>query len=301
MSIPTGKRRSRWPDPRKRRQNRPKRVAKRGKRAGFERIRTESGHKLATDTGNPFGEPPMPAKTPVKMTLNEVMAELKKLGTEQTKKTFLRHGAREPFYGVKIGDLKTIQKRIRKDHELALQLYDTGNSDAMYLAMLIAEPERMTKADLRKWMKGAYWHMLSGCVVPWVAAESRFARELALEWMDAKDEMTANAGWSTYSSLVAITPDAELDLAEIEKLLARVKSQIGKAPDRVRYAMNGFVIAIGTYVAPLTVKAKATAKALGPIEVDMGDTSCQVPDACEYIAKVEKMGRVGQKRKTAMC
>jgi 3-methyladenine DNA glycosylase AlkD len=243
----------------------------------------------------------MPAKTPVKMTLNEVMTELKKLGTEQTKKTFLRHGAREPFFGVKVADLKTVQKKIKKDHELALQLYDTGNSDAMYLAMLIAEPEKMTKADLKKWVRGAYWHMLSGFVVPWVAAESRFARELALEWMDAKDEMTATAGWSTYASFVAITPDAGLDLAEVEKLLARVKSQIGGAPDRVRYVMNGFVIAVGTYVATLTAKAKATAKALGTVEVDMGDTSCQVPDACEHIAKVERMGRVGRKRKTAMC
>jgi len=243
----------------------------------------------------------MPAKTAVKMSLKDVMSELKKLGTEQTKKTFLRHGAREPLFGVKVGDLKLIQKKVKKDHELSLQLYGTGNADAMYLAGLIAEPEKMTKADLKKWVTGAYCNMIAGYTVPWVASESRFGRELALEWIDSDEEMISTAGWSAYASLVAIKPDAELDLAEIERLLNRVKNEIGNAPNRTRYAMNNFVIAVGGSVAPLTAKAKAAAKAIGTVEVDMGDTSCNVPLAYDYIAKIEKMGRVGLKRKTAMC
>jgi len=244
----------------------------------------------------------MPAKTaPAKTTAKDVLAELKKLGSEQTKKTFLRHGAREPFYGVKVADLKTIQKRVKKDYRLSLDLFDSGNSDAMYLAGLIADPQQMTKADLQKWAKGAYWYMLSCYTVAWVASESRFGRELALEWMDSDSEQIAAAGWSTYGCLVAIKSDAELNLAEIEKLLGRVKAEIGSAPNRVRYCMNTFIIMVGAYVVSLTAKAKATAKAIGPIEVDMGDTECRVPDACEYIAKIEKRGSLGKKRKTAMC
>ncbi|MBN9122058.1 MAG: DNA alkylation repair protein [Planctomycetes bacterium] len=235
------------------------------------------------------------------MTANDVLADLKKLGSEQTKKTLLRHGAKEPLFGVKVADLKTLQKKLKTNHALALELYDSGNSDAMYLAGLIAAPAAFTKTDLRKWAKGAYWHLLSGSVVPWVASESRFGRELALEWIDSKGEQIANAGWSTYSFLVAIKPDADLDLAEIEHLLGRAKDEIGGAPNRVRYAMNGFVISVGSYVAPLLAKAKGIAKALGAVEVDTGDTSCNVPNACEYIAKVEKMGRVGKKRKRAAC
>ncbi len=80
-----------------------------------------------------------------------------------------------------------------------------------------------------------------------------------------------------------------------------MKAEIGSAPDRVRYAMNGFVIAVGGYVAPLTAKAKTVAKALGVVAVDMGDTSCKVPDAGASIAKIEEAGRVGKKRKHAMC
>jgi 3-methyladenine DNA glycosylase AlkD len=235
------------------------------------------------------------------MTATDVLAQLKKLGSEQTKKTLLRHGAKEPFFGVKVGDLKTLQKSIKTNHKLALELYASGNSDAMYLAGLIADPAAFTKADLRKWSKAAYWNMLSGYVVPWVASESKFGRELALEWMNSDDEQIANAGWSTYACLVSITPDENLDLGEIDLLLGRVRDEIDGAPNCVRYTMNGFVIAVGSYVAPLTAKAKTTAKALGAVEVDMGDTSCRVPDARAYIEKVEKAGRVGKKRKHAGC
>lgn len=235
------------------------------------------------------------------MTAQEVLAELKSLGSEQTKKTFLRHGAKEPFDGVKVADLKTIVKRVKKDHALSLALFDSGNSDAMYLAGLISEPAKMTKTQLRKWAKGAYWYMISCFTVPWVASESAHGRELALEWMDSDTEQIAACGWATYSSLLSIKPDAELDLKEIEKLLGRVKDEIGSAANRVRYCMVNFVIAVGAFVVPLNAKAKAVAKAIGKVDVDMGDTSCKVPDALEYIGKVEKRGSLGKKRKSAMC
>ena len=234
-------------------------------------------------------------------TADEILAELKTLGSASTKKVLLRHGAREPFYGVKVEDLKKIQKRVKRDHELALALYDTGNSDAMYLAGLIADPMKMTRADLRKWAKGAYWNMLAGYTVPWVASESRYAVELAREWMDSPRELIATSGWTTYSSFVTIKSDERLDLKEIDQLLGRVQKEIPAAADRVRYAMNGFVIAVGGAVVPLTARAKAVAKAVGPVEVDMGDTSCRVPDALAYIAKIEAAGRLGAKRKTAAC
>jgi 3-methyladenine DNA glycosylase AlkD len=233
------------------------------------------------------------------MTAKEVLAQLKKLGSASTKKVLMRHGAKEPFFGVKVADLKVLQKKIKTNHALALELYDSGNSDAMYLAGLIVDSAAMTKADLQKWVKAAYWYMLSCGTVAYVASDSKFGRELALDWMDSDSEQVAAAGWTTYGCILSLKPDAELDFTEIEKLLGRAKNEIGSAQNRVKYAMNTFVISVGGYVAPLLAKAKATAKAIGEVEVDMGDTSCKVPDASEYIAKIEKMGRVGKKRKHA--
>ena len=83
--------------------------------------------------------------------------------------------------------------------------------------------------------------------------------------------------------------------------MKRVEQEIGAAPNRVRYTMNGFVIAVGAYVKPLMKQAKATAKELGKVSVDMHDTSCKVPVALDAITKIEGMGRSGKKRKTIRC
>ncbi len=235
------------------------------------------------------------------MTAAEVMAELEAKGTAQTKKTYLRHGAREPVFGVKVADLKVLQKRIKVDHRLALELYATGNSDAMYLAALVADPPAATKAELNRWVKAAYWSYLSEYAVPWVASESRFAVELATAWMAAEPPTTRAAGWSTYASYTSITPDAALDLAAIAGLLDRVRRDIGGAPNRVKYVMNGFVIAVGGYVTPLHAAATATATAISPVAVDMGDTACTVPDALGHIAAMAARGTLGRKRKSARC
>lgn len=235
------------------------------------------------------------------MTAQQVLAELKALGNEQTRKTFLRHGAKEPFWGVKIGDMKPLQKRIKADHELALALYDSGVGDAQYFAGLIAEPKRMTKAQLKKWAKTAAWHMVSEYTVAWVAGESGHGWELGREWIDSKDETVAAIGWNTLSGVAAITPDEDLDLDGLADLLDRVERRIHDAPNRVKYTMNGFVIAVGGGVAPLTARAKAVAKAVGKVHVDVGDTSCKVPDAAAYIAKIEAAGKAGAKRKMLRC
>jgi len=235
------------------------------------------------------------------MTAEEIVQELKPLGSENIKKVLLKHGIKEPLLGVKVEELKKIQKRIKKDYQLALDLYDTGIYDAMYLAGLIADDLKMTKKDLRHWVDKATCNALCGSTVSWVAAESLYGWDLALEWIESKKENVAVTGWATLSSLVGIKDDAELDLAALKRLLLRVQKTLPNEPNRVRHAMNGFVIAVGTYVKPLTDIALQTAQKIGEVSVDVGDTSCKVPFAPEYIEKAQKKGAVGKKRKTAKC
>lgn len=119
------------------------------------------------------------------MDLDEVMAQLAAKGSETYKRTLLRHGAREPFFGVKVADLKVIQKKLKGDQALALQLFATGNGDAQYLAGLVADGRRMTPAQLQTWAETASWGMISNHSVPWVAAEHPEAFALASAWIDA--------------------------------------------------------------------------------------------------------------------
>lgn len=235
------------------------------------------------------------------MTTEEVLQELKGYGNENTKKIFLKHGAKEPFFGVKVQDLKKIQKKVKKDHELSLDLYATGNSDAMYLAGLIADESKISKKELNKWANEAYWYMISEYTVPWIAAETPHGYELGLEWIESNEERIAAAGWSTLSSYASITPDENLDVDTYSKLLDRVEKNIHNAQNRVRYTMNGFVITAGTAIEALTDKATAVANKIGKVSVNVGDTSCKVPLAKDYIQKIIDKGRIGKKRKMARC
>ncbi|GAB5402588.1 MAG: DNA alkylation repair protein [Aureliella sp.] len=235
------------------------------------------------------------------MNVADVLKRLESLGNESTVKTFRRHGATGDMYGVKVADLKKVLRDIKGDQSLALELWDTGNSDAMYLAGLAADGSQMTKTQLEKWVKSAYWYMLSEYSVPFVAAEHPDCFTIARKWIKSRKESIAASGWCTYAGGMSVRSDGELDLGEIDELLQTVVAKIDSSPGRVRYCMNGFVICVGTYVKPLLKKAKATAKKIGAVEVDMGDTACRVPVATDMLNKVESMQRVGKKRKTVKC
>lgn len=235
------------------------------------------------------------------MTTKEILSELKKYGNDQTKKTLITHGAKEPVFGVKVQDLKKILKKTKKNHKLSLELYATGNSDAMYLAGLMADEKQITKEQLELWVSQAYWSYLSEYVVPWVASETDYGFELGLKWIKSDVETVASAGWGTLAYYAAVNEDDKLDIKSYIKLLNKVEKEIHTAQNRVSYTMNGFVIAVGTYVKSLTKKSKEVAKNIGKVSVNVGGTACKVPLANDYIDKVIAKGRIGIKRKTARC
>lgn len=235
------------------------------------------------------------------MTTEQVMKELEKKGSASIKKIFLNHGAKEPLYGVRVGDLKVIQKKVKKDHELAMSLYRTGNYDAMYLAGLIADESKMNRKDLEQWAEKATCDGISEYTVAWVAAESKYGWELSMKWIDSSKQKIAAAGWNTLSGVIAMKPDSELNIPAIKKLLQRIIKEIHSAPNRVRYTMNGFIIGVGGYIKELTNEAIDAAKKIGDVYVDMGGTACKVPAAAEYIRKMEVKGYIGKKKKTVKC
>ncbi len=244
--------------------------------------------------------PILNAKRISTMTKDDVLNQLEKMGSPSIKKVLVNHGAREPLFGVKVGDMKTIIKKAKKDHGLSLALYATGNYDAMYLAGLIADEKKISKKNLESWVAKSYAG-IAEYTVPWIAAESPHGWELGMQWIESPKENIAAAGWTSLANVVALLSDEKLDMKALEKLLARVKKEVHAAPNRVRYAMNAFLISVGAYVAPLTASCKQIAKAIGPVTVLMDGTACNVPSAFDYITKIETMGRIGKKKKQARC
>ena len=235
------------------------------------------------------------------MTAEEVIAKIVALEDPKGKAILMRHGAKEPIYGVQVNKLKTLIKPIKKDHTLSLALYASGISDAMYLAGLIADENKISKDELRRWAKEAYWFYLSEYAVPWVAAESPYGWELAQEWLASDDVHLQEVGWATLNSLAGYKADADLDLPAFSALLASLPSKIHKAEGRLKYVMNGFIIAVGSYVLPLKAEALAAAESIGNVEIHMGNTACKVPSAADQIHKMAAAGRAGKKRKTTKC
>ncbi len=237
-------------------------------------------------------------------TIQSVMDDLRSKGSDQTRKTYIRHGhPPDRTIGVSVADLKTIVKTIKGQQTLACELYETGQMDAMYLAGLVVNGAKMSRQELQSWVNdSAGMPLISDYTVPWAAVENPNARELAIEWIGSKDEHVAAVGWCTYSGTPThVKADSELDLAEIEGLLKTVVKEISGVNDRLRLKMNSFVIAVGTYVKPLLEEAKSAARKIGAISADMGDTACKIPLATDYIAKAEAAGKVGLKRKTNRC
>ena len=233
------------------------------------------------------------------MTSLEIIEKIKSLENVSAKKIYLNHGAKEPYYGVKIEDLKKIQKKVKKNYELSLELFDSGISDAMYLAGLIADETKMTKDDLNRWAEKAYWYMLSEFTVAWVAAESAYALEIALEWIESDKENIASSGWATLSNIATLKPDNEIDIDLMKKLMERVVANIHQSPNRIRYVMNVFIISVACYIPELTQIAIQNAEKIGKVQVNMDNTACRVPYAPEYIKKV--LERAPKKKKSVRC
>jgi hypothetical protein len=124
---------------------------------------------------------------------------------------------------------------------------------------------------------------------------------MALKWIESPKSHIAEAGWTTLAHLVALKDDSELDLPKVKLLVERVQKKIRQAPAAAQYAMNAFIIAVGSYVQPLAEFALRAGENIGPITADLGNNQCQIPFAPDYIRKVQKRGTVGKKRKSVKC
>ena len=217
-----------------------------------------------------------------RMTLAETMSALEKAGSAQTRKTYIRHGAAEPMFGVSFATLKTLLKRIGVDQELALALWDTGNFDARNLAVKVADPARMSPSDLDRWA-GTQTARMCGAYVAHLAAEGPHARSRSDAWREAPGETKRCAGWSLVGAMAMCdedTPDAWF-----VKRLAEIEKSIQASPNAQREAMLHALISIGCRSAALRKSVTAAAKRIGKVEIDHGDTACKTPEVAATLEK----------------
>ncbi len=235
------------------------------------------------------------------MDFETVMQELEALGKERTKKMYISNGAHEPLFGVATGAMKPIAKKIKKNQQLAEELYATGNYDAMYFAGIIADPKVMTESDFDRWIDGAYFYMLSDYVVAVTLSESDIAQEVSDKWIASGDELKMSAGWSCYCWLLGNRKDNEFSESKISNMLGTVKNSIHDSPGTTKSAMNNFLSTVGISYLPLHEKAIETAKEIGVVELKRDNKKTSFLNASENIQKEMDRGRIGFKRKYVRC
>ncbi len=173
-------------------------------------------------------------------------------------------------------------KKIGRNHEVALGLWDSGVHDARVVATMIAEPEKMTRTEVERWLSDCTNYVITDAVAG-VAAKMPDGLEMARSWIEQDGEWTTTAGWNV---VAASGPQGKLTAAEVDGMLEKIERGIHTQPNRTRHAMNNVLIGIGGYVDELRPRVLAVAKAIGTVHVDHGETGCKTPDASAYIAKV---------------
>lgn len=214
--------------------------------------------------------------------LAATMGALENSATAQARKTYLRHGAPEPVLGVSFATMKSIAHAIGVDHALAEALWETGVFEARILATKVADPRRVARARLDRWARDLPFH---GCAMylASLAADGPHAEALAQAWLASREAGVRCTGWALAAQRAL--RDADAPDAWFAPLLDRIERSIHEAPNRERYAMNDAVIAIGGRSAALRRAALASARRIGAVEVDHGDTECKTPDAASKIEK----------------
>lgn len=225
------------------------------------------------------------------MNAQEILATLEKLGKPQTAAIYKRHGSGDNVFGVLTSEIAKLQKKIKVDHALAMELWKTENAEARILALQIADPEKLTRADADglvkdEPVKAGPVHFL-GCYLSGLLARSPIAEETMRAWMKSPDELPREVGYGILGFRLKDDPGSVSD-AEAEKVLATIEEEIHRSPNRARYAMNGALISIGVFKPTLHQKAIEAAKRIGKVEVDHGETNCKTPDAVPYIEKASK-------------
>lgn len=148
---------------------------------------------MTTTTTTP---PPAP-------TVAELMAELSELADPQILAVNERHG---DDHAVNLTKLRAVAKRVKRNHPLALELWDTDDSAARLLALLICRPKEFSAAELDAMLRQARTRKVHDWLVNYVALKGAHAEELRLAWLVDPDPVVASAGWALTANKVVKKP-----------------------------------------------------------------------------------------------
>jgi 3-methyladenine DNA glycosylase AlkD len=212
------------------------------------------------------------------MTKNEILEILHNSGNEKRKQMYIKNGAGENTYGVLLGELRKLAKQSGKNHELASELWQSGNTDARWLACMLFDVKKLSTDEVRSMVAELTYPDMLDKLISEVVSSHRDADILAEEWMDSGKDNLGRAGWNL---IVHNVSAGKLTDHELEELLATIEIELQTASPGKQWAMNHALCEIGIRYPQLTERCITLGETLGvyrDLKVPKGCTSAYAPD-----------------------
>ncbi|STX07482.1 DNA alkylation repair protein [Kocuria rosea] len=212
-------------------------------------------------------------------TVEDVLAELAALEDPRVRAVNERHG---DDHGVNLTKLRAVAKRLGTQQDLALELWETGDTAARLLALLICRPKAFERDELDAMVREARTPKVHDWFVNYVVKKSPHAEDLRLAWLADPVPVVASVGWALTADRVAKKPEG-LDLAG---LLDVIEAQMQDAPDRLQWAMNTCLAQIGIVHPAHRARALEIGERLEVLKDYPTPPNCTSPYAPVWIAEV---------------
>ncbi|MFF4427768.1 DNA alkylation repair protein [Streptomyces sp. NPDC001513] len=217
--------------------------------------------------------------TVTEVTVSEVMAELAALEDPKARAVNEKHG---DDHGVNLGRLRALAKRLKTQQDLACRLWETDDTAARLLAILICRPKAFARDELDVMLRGARAPKVQDWLVNYVVKKNPHREELRLAWSADPDPVVASAGWALTTERVAKQPEG-LDLAG---LLDVIEARMKDAPDRLQWAMNHCLAQIGIEHAEYRARALDIGERLEVLKDYPTSPGCTSPFAPAWITEM---------------
>ena len=216
------------------------------------------------------------------MTVKDALKQLKALGDAKVRAQNTKAGAGDNQFGVSLGDIRTLAKKIKTNHDLAVSLWDTGNADAQFLATLLIQPKKLSAQEMDRMVRSIAFSRVADWLISYVVRQHPDKEALRRDWMTADDRWAARAGWDLTSERVGKSPDG----LDIPALLARIEAEMAGAQPEVQWTMNNTLATIGIRFPAHRKRAIAIGEKLGIYRdwpVSKGCTSPFAPVWIDYM------------------
>jgi 3-methyladenine DNA glycosylase AlkD len=216
------------------------------------------------------------------MTVEEVFSHLKSMSNEKVMARNAKNGATDNQFGVKLGDIRSLAKKIKANHELALELWETKNIDGRLLATLIIKPQALSIKELDDMVKSIDFAQVADWFNAYILKDHPEKELLSEGWVDSDNIWAARSGWSLTAG--RIVRDAEgLDLV---KILDRIESEMANAAPEVQWTMNTALAQIGIHFPEYRNRAIDIAEKLGIYQDYPVSKGCTSPFAPIWIREM---------------